>query len=187
MLIPNSVKFRLVVVSIHLSDKIAQNENDLSNTCPLWSPQAEFTMRHTEDVKFLQLMKSDRSASFGPFDRVMDGRMQRKHQRAVAEKRRREISEDDVARMFAFVHTSDEELDTDKTLLKSDENESVMGAVTEASRRAHRSTKVETHAFKPPHILKSPKLVALSTRTKITPAQQAVFTKALIEETGGDT
>ena len=49
-------KFREIPVSRSnpsILTKLQQNENDLSNTCPLWSPQAESTMRHTEDVKFL--------------------------------------------------------------------------------------------------------------------------------------
>jgi hypothetical protein len=35
-------------------------------------------------------------------------------------------------------------------------------------------------------IFTSPKVAALSTRMKLTPTQQAAFTKALIEEGGGD-
>ena len=48
--------------------------------------------------------------------------------------------------------------------------------------RPHRCTKTGTTAFIPENILSSPKLVSLSTRMKIAPAQQYAFTKALIEE-----
>jgi len=50
-----------------------------------------------------------------------------------------------------------------------------------------RETRTGTAAFIPHDILKSPKVVSLATRMKISPAQQAAFTKAIIEESGGDT
>lgn len=43
-----------------------------------------------------------------------------------------------------------------------------------------------THAFIPHDIIKRPKLIALATRLRMTPAQQAAYSKALIEEAGGD-
>jgi hypothetical protein len=43
-----------------------------------------------------------------------------------------------------------------------------------------------TVAFMPPDVLSRPNLVALATKLKMTPMQQAAFTQALIVESGGD-
>ena len=43
-----------------------------------------------------------------------------------------------------------------------------------------------TSAHIPRDILKHPKVVAVATRLKMTPAQQAAYTEALIAESGGD-
>ena len=54
--------------------------------------------------------------------------------------------------------------------------------------KAHRrETRTGTAAFIPHDILKSPKVVSLATRMKLSPAQQAAFTQAIIQESGGDT
>ena len=44
-----------------------------------------------------------------------------------------------------------------------------------------------TEAFIPHNIMQSPKLVSLATRMKLTPSQHAAFTKAFVQEVGGDT
>ena len=49
-----------------------------------------------------------------------------------------------------------------------------------------RLKKSGTDAFIPHDILKSPRLVSLAARIKMTPAQQAASTKTFIEEAGGD-
>ena len=46
--------------------------------------------------------------------------------------------------------------------------------------------KVGTHTFIQPDLLQSPKLVSLATRLNMTLAQQNAFTKALIDESAGD-
>ena len=56
------------------------------------------------------------------------------------------------------------------------------------NQRLHkRIKKTGTEAFIPHNILQSPKLTSLAARMKMKPAQQAAYTKALIEESGGDT
>jgi len=57
---------------------------------------------------------------------------------------------------------------------------------TTTRRSHHRTTRTGTTAFIPHDIIKRPKLVALATRLKMTPAQQAIYTEALIAEAGGD-
>lgn len=52
--------------------------------------------------------------------------------------------------------------------------------------RSHRRLRKGTAAFIPPNILKSERLVALATRINMTPAQQAAYTEAFIDEVGGD-
>ena len=54
------------------------------------------------------------------------------------------------------------------------------------SRSHHRLVRPGTSVFIPHDIMKRPSLVTLATRMKMTPTQQAAFTEALIEETGGD-
>lgn len=53
-------------------------------------------------------------------------------------------------------------------------------------RSHHRTVRTGTTAFIPHDIVRRPKLVALATRLKMTPTQQASYTQALIAEVGGD-
>ena len=65
-------------------------------------------------------------------------------------------------------------------------SESPVKLPTRSTRTHHRQKRPGTAAFVPYNILKSRRLVSLATRMKLTPAQQAAFTKAVIEESGGD-
>ena len=56
-----------------------------------------------------------------------------------------------------------------------------------ASSSHHRTVRTGTSVFIPHDIIQRPKMVALATRLQMTPAHQAIYTKALIEEAGGDT
>lgn len=67
-----------------------------------------------------------------------------------------------------------------------DLSSSIVGTLTETPRRHRRTARIGTPAFIPHDIVKRPKLVALATRLKMTPAQQAIYTEALIAEAGGD-
>lgn len=53
-------------------------------------------------------------------------------------------------------------------------------------RSHHRSARIGTPAFIPHDIMQKPKVVAVATRLKMTPTQQAAYTAALIGEAGGD-
>lgn len=58
---------------------------------------------------------------------------------------------------------------------------------TNTAVKAHRRiSRTGTTAFIPHNILKSERLVSLATRMKLSPAQQAGFTRAIIQESGGD-
>ena len=65
---------------------------------------------------------------------------------------------------------------------------SACSSATPTKSRKHKRTVLSgTAAFIPHNILKSPKLVSLATRMRITPSQQSAFVETLIEESGGDT
>ena len=55
-----------------------------------------------------------------------------------------------------------------------------------SSSKPHRWQKVGTHTFIQPDMLQSPKLVSLATPLNMIPAQQNAFTKALVDESAGD-
>ena len=62
----------------------------------------------------------------------------------------------------------------------------ISGCSTSSRKSHHRTVRCGTEAFIPHDILKRPKLVALATRLRMTPAQQAAYTEALIAESGGN-
>jgi len=70
-------------------------------------------------------------------------------------------------------------------ILQADNDETTY-ASTITSRSHKRVGRTGTVGFIPHDIVKRPKLVALATRLRMTPTQQAAYTKAFIEEAGGD-
>ena len=105
-------------------------------------------------------MQGDRAASFSAFDKRLSCRVKRRQVRdeRAAERRSQHTASGSSAAMAE---------DTPK--------------------RVHqRTTRPGTAAFFLHNILRSRKLVSLATRLKMTPRQQATFTKAIIEEAGGD-
>ena len=166
--------------------KLKQTEIELSKTFPIWAKNAEKIMNNKEDLEFLQSMKTDRVASFGSHDRKLALQLKRKEARAKKQEERRMRVEEEC---------------------KSSASTSSIGAITSSEgsssevecdspfkipqqtpvKAHHRETRTGTAAFVPHDILKSPKVVSLATRMKLSPAQQAAFTQAIIEESGGDT
>jgi len=166
--------------------KLKQTEIELSKTFPIWAKNAEKIMNNKEDLEFLQSMKTDRVASFGSHDRKLALQLKRKEARAKKQEERRMRVEEEG---------------------KSSASTSSIGAITSSEgsssevecdspfkipqqtpvKAHHRETRTGTAAFVPHDILKSPKVVSLATRMKLSPAQQAAFTQAIIEESGGDT
>ncbi|KAJ8369049.1 hypothetical protein SKAU_G00090770 [Synaphobranchus kaupii] len=156
-------------------------ERRLDATFPLWSPNAEELIRNPEDVAFLASMKGDRVATFGAFDAKLQSKVKRRQEReagAAARQARftKEQQEMTVTSSMAVLESeSDEDSDADETAAPPADN-------TPSRERK----KTGTTAFIPPDILSRPSLVSLATRLKITPMQQAAFTRGLIAESGGN-
>src|SRR6218665_16521 len=51
--------------------KLQESQHMLASTFQLWPPNVEILIKNEEDRYFLQSMKTDRAASFGPFDKVL--------------------------------------------------------------------------------------------------------------------
>jgi hypothetical protein len=83
------------------------------------------------------------------------------------------------------METSFQTVPIDNVEIDDDENDPTVPIPQTASRNRHRSVRAGTEAFIPHDILKRPSLVSLATRLKMTPTQQAAFTRGLIEESGG--
>ena len=168
----------------YVMDRVENAKKKLEETFTLWKPDAESIMTNKEDILFLQSMKTDRSASFGSFDTKFDAQMKRKYEREQASKRRKLKSDTEVSTMLECVPSE---------LIDDPQATQTQGAETDrdysqpsVEKRKHRTLKTGTHAFVPADIMKSPKLVALSTRMSITPSQSSTLCEAFIEEIGGD-
>jgi hypothetical protein len=165
--------------------KLQEMERKLSETFPLWPANVEQLIKNPEDLRFLQSMKSDRAATFGGHDKVLDGIVRRRQSRemSLAAHRKRAAHENVMTSSAACVS---EEHDLNNSS-SSDESESCAAGPSNVTPRSHhRINRTGTSAFVPYDIIKRPRLVALATRLKMTPAQQAVYTEAVISEAGGD-
>lgn len=168
-------------------NKLKKMEEMLAQTFPLWPANAEQLIKNPEDVAFLQSMKTDRLATFGPRDKVLAAKVQRREQRDYMEIRQR-------ARIQSYLKsTSAPNILHDHDSSSSDEDavsdeEAAGQFITPRTSRSHkRIARTGTPAFIPHDIIQRPKLVQLATRLKMTPVQQAAFTEALVAEAGGDT
>ncbi|KAJ4930285.1 hypothetical protein JOQ06_019290 [Pogonophryne albipinna] len=156
-------------------------ERRLDSTFPLWSPNAEEKIRNPEDIAFLASMKGDRVATFGAFDAKLQSKVKRRQKREAGAAARQshftsEQQEMKVkSRMAMLESESDEDSVTDEIATLPAENTPPC-----------KHKKTGTTAFIPPDILSRPSLVSLATRLKITPMQQAAFTRGLITESGGN-
>lgn len=165
--------------------KVQEHEQCLSKTFPLWPLNAEEKMKNLEDIKFLQSMKTDRIASFGGFDSSFAKQKHKSEQRKLLERQRQQKAASQLAEINAtatFESSSDTDPDDTKEAV-----DPLLGTSTPTGpRRKHRRVVHSgTEAFIPHNIMKSPKLVALATRMKMTPSQQAAFTEAFVHEAGG--
>ena len=66
--------------------RLRREEIQLKKTFPLWLQNVELLLKNSEDVKFLQSMKSDRIATFGSKDAVLVKKIQRKKCAAAVNK-----------------------------------------------------------------------------------------------------
>lgn len=172
------IKRRTTATSL---ERVKETEKKMTKTFQLWPASAEQEIKNPEDLAFLQSMKSDRSATFGPFDKVLSQKVQRRQTREQSEAQRREkmLKEMETSTACRSSITDYEG--------SSDEGNAGPSTSTPQTRSHHRTSYTGTAAFIPHDILRRPKLVSLATRMKMTPTQQAVFTEALIAEAGGDT
>lgn len=180
---------------------IEQMKVTLAETFRLWPANAEQRIKNTEDLCFLQSMKGDRLATFGPRDKVLAAKEQRRQIRVQAEAARREKVRSEGTSTTTSGSSADAINDSDNKTGESGESgddasvdsevdssiaDADVDISTTTQRSHHRTTRTGTAAFIPHDIIKRPKLVALATRLRMTPAQQAIYTQALIAEAGGD-
>jgi len=164
--------------------KLKETEIELSKTFPIWARDAEKIMKNKEDLEFLQSMKMDRVASFGSHDRKLASQLKRKEARTKKQEERRMRAEEEGKKSISSIGviTSSEGSSSEV------ECDSPFKIPPQTPVKAHRrETRTGTAAFIPHDILKSPKVVSLATRMKLSPAQQAAFTQTIIQESGGDT
>src|SRR6218665_3567857 len=64
-------------------------EAPLAKTFPLWPANVEQTVKNTEDIRFLESMKTNRLATFGSRDKVLAAKLQRRHRRKQLQETRR--------------------------------------------------------------------------------------------------
>ena len=57
----------------------------LASTFQLWPPNVETLVKNEEDRSFLKSKKTDRAASFDPFDKVLAQKVSKRNRRAAAE------------------------------------------------------------------------------------------------------
>jgi len=165
----------------------------LAQTFPLWPANAEQLIKNPEDVAFLQSMKTNCLAPFGPRDKVLAAKVQRREQRDNMEAWQRERMQSHLKSMTApkTLHNSDSSTGSSDEDVVSDGEFGSLAAgpsITPRTSRNHkRAARTGTPAFFPHDIIQRPKFVQLVTHLKMTPVQQAAYTEALVAEAGGDT
>lgn len=166
--------------------KIDKQKEEFKKTFPLWARNAEEMIKIPEDIAFLTSMKTDRVATFAGYDKQFAQKVQRKNKRELEELERKERHKRQKKSTTTIELVSDEDHDNDE---EDDGNdaEAEQDQIPGPSNSSHkRKARPGTPAFIPHDILRSPKLVSIAARMKMTPTQQAAFTKAIIKESGGD-
>lgn len=185
-LVEKNAKIREIPVerrsSADVLARLKEVENDLQKTFPLWAVNAEQTMKNQEDIEFLKSMKTDRIASFGVHDQALSSQIQRKELRVHKQRQFQEKAEKERELAVETVRLLDSESSQDED--NNDEVLAIPGPSTSGTH--HRVARPGTAAFIPHDILKNPRLVSLAARMKLSPAEQAAYTQAIVEESGGD-
>ena len=166
--------------NLDVPSKHIQNFKDkLKKTMKLWPSDAMQKISNDEDKKFLHSMMTDRVATMGGVDEKLTATEKKVAKRKEAQLKR-EISEEDRKKQSTsrtIEHTSESEEDLeDNDLLP----------VYDVNKRQHRRTKTGQNLFIPHDILKSPLVVAVAARNKISPTSLAAITSAIITSSGGD-
>ena len=157
-------------------NKLDEEEQFLNQTFPLWKKEP---LSFPEDRLFIESMKTDRKASIGGVDRKTAKKLQNKKAREDAENKRREKAQAEMLNNTSeYIESSSDEIPHSE--IDSDTD------IPNISEPKVKNSFTGTTAFIPADILSRPKVVAIATRFKISPAAQAAFTKAIIEESNGD-
>ena len=181
------------------SQKQLEIENTkLQKTFQLWPIDAEKLIKNEEDRKFLESMKTVRVATFGSGDKKLESQKKRRAAREEQESKRRKkqdveectksqaATSSEVSAIISSTSASGSSEESDDhfrpaAYIPDSSQPSTSTGITHSSRK-----KIGTKAFITPDILESKKQTSLATRMKMTPAQQAAYTKAVVEEAGGD-
>ncbi|KAL7394860.1 hypothetical protein ABVT39_005592 [Epinephelus coioides] len=168
--------------------QLEKMECRLDATFPLWPPNVEKLIDNPEDLAFLASMKTDRVATFSVLDKKLQLKVKRREERQVAAAARQSRCEKELEEMMAMsslVLESDEEPeeDTNTVCPPSEDEPSLKRKKTGTSVKRK---KTGTNIFIPHDILSRQSVVSLATRLKMSPMQQAAFTRGLVAESGGD-
>ena len=158
--------------------KVEQMHNKLCKTFPFWPTNALEMMKNQEDIAFLISMQSDRSASFVGSDVGLTKKVKRIEKRKLDEVSR---VENERKRKLLDIERCNDPPDID---CESDTD--IFVDYTPKIPRQARRIKTGTTININHDILKNPRLTSFADRVGLTPAEQSVFLKILIEECGGD-
>lgn len=183
-LLEENVKLRRIPKARRKTESVIIKLNDynenISKTFPLWVKNAENVIQNVEDLAFLKSMKTDRKATIAGVDSVTLTKLKRKEEKLQNNEKRRKISDAETKEMFST-------RTLESSTSEESEGENVNFTQRPTTPKSHKRTKrTGTEAFVPHDILKSPRLVSLAARIKMTPAEQAAYTKAFVDEIGGD-
>ena len=169
--------------------RLEESQRMLASTFQLWPPNVETMIKNEEDRSFLQSMKTDRAASFGPFDKLLAQKVARRNRRAAAaaeQLKRERLDNVSTTTVSSNLPTDSSDSDhhdaKDSDIDNSEDGDPVAKPTASLSRRKKLTG---TSVMIPPDVLSKPNIVSLATRLKMTPTQQAAFTQGLISESGG--
>lgn len=192
--VQNNAKLRAIPSSRraqkHALEKVEKENLLLTKTFPLWPNDAETLIANEEDLKFLKSMQTDRIASFGGLDQNQVRKFKRHKEKEEAVKRRKEKAaqtQKDIEEKAELLSSTEESSlsGTNERLESSSETE-VENLTDGSSTQKHRKRKAGTGVFAYRDVMKSKRLTSLAARLKMTPAQQSIYTKKLVEVCGGD-
>ncbi len=95
--------------------KVKQMEDKLNLTFPLWPLNVEKQIKNKEDLSFLRSMQSDRSATFGSYDKSLKEKIKRKEQRLQLQEKRAKVNQEIISNeivndIFNSTDDSDEQI-----------------------------------------------------------------------------
>ena len=139
-------------------------------------------------ILFLESIKNDLQATFDSFDKALADQMHRK-QLHQAQVEGRKLKSDEEMLGISETICLEDLTDAEDTSDSDTQNTSIADPnirIQKTTRSHSRCVRKGTGVFVPHDILKHPKMFSLATRMKMSAAEQAAFTVALVEESGGD-